>query len=86
MAQTHGPCSFLAWFPDNGLCDSMGFMDVPVVVLTLDSRRRASLGRIGRTQDTRYWAETLPNGTIVLRPKEAMRRYLQIDDDTEVPE
>jgi hypothetical protein len=33
----------------------------------LDSRRRISLGRLATLHAT-YWAETFPNGTIILTP------------------
>lgn len=39
-----------------------------VDVVELDGRRRASLGKVGRKQDTRYFADTHEDGTIVLTP------------------
>lgn len=38
------------------------------VMLELDERRRASLGRIGRPEHNRYLVTEEPDGTIVLRP------------------
>lgn len=37
-------------------------------LLLLDSRRRGSLGRIGRKQDTAYSVEEREDGTIILTP------------------
>jgi hypothetical protein len=42
------------------------------VVLELDERRRASLGRIGRPEHRRYLVTEEPDGTIVLRPAVVM--------------
>ena len=36
--------------------------------IELDARRRTSLGRIGRKQDTRYIVDEKPDGTLVLTP------------------
>lgn len=38
------------------------------IIVELDSRRRASLGRIGRPEHTRYLAHEEPDGSIVLEP------------------
>lgn len=38
------------------------------IIVELDSRRRASLGRIGRAEHTRYLAHEEPDGSIVLEP------------------
>lgn len=38
------------------------------ILIELDERRRASLGRIGRPEHTRYMAHTRDDGTIVMRP------------------
>lgn len=38
------------------------------IIVELDGRRRASLGRIGRAEHTRYRAHEEPDGTIVLEP------------------
>lgn len=37
-------------------------------LITLDSRRRVSLGKIGKPEHTRYIAETFPDGKIILIP------------------
>ncbi len=42
------------------------------VVLELDERRRASLGRIGRPEHRRYLVTEEPDGTIVMRPAVVM--------------
>lgn len=36
--------------------------------ITLDGRRRTSLAKVGRRSDTKYLAETLPDGTVILTP------------------
>lgn len=36
--------------------------------ITLDARRRTSLAKVGRRDDTKYLAETHDDGTIVLIP------------------
>ena len=41
-------------------------------VLEVDSRRRVTLGRLGRSEHSRYLATTEPDGTIVLRPAVVM--------------
>jgi hypothetical protein len=41
---------------------------VTEIIVELDSRRRASLGRIGRAEHSRYLAHEEPDGTIVLEP------------------
>lgn len=38
------------------------------VLLELDGRRRASLGRIGRPEHTRYLVTEDPDGTLTLTP------------------
>jgi hypothetical protein len=42
------------------------------VVLELDERRRASLGRIGRPEHRRYLVTEEPDGTIILQPAVVM--------------
>jgi len=42
------------------------------VILELDERRRASLGRIGRPEHRRYLVVEEPDGTVVLRPAVVM--------------
>jgi hypothetical protein len=42
------------------------------VILELDERRRASLGRIGRPEHRRYLVSEEPDGTIILRPAVVM--------------
>ena len=39
-----------------------------MTLLTLDERRRAAFGRIGRKQDTLYEVTEHPDGTLVLTP------------------
>ncbi len=41
-------------------------------LLELDERRRASFGRIGRKQDTRYVVQELDNGELLLSPAVVM--------------
>lgn len=38
------------------------------VLIELDERRRASLGKVGRAEHRRYLAREEPNGVIVLTP------------------
>lgn len=47
-------------------------VDMEEVILELDERRRASLGRIGRPEHRRYLVAEEPDGTIVLRPAVVM--------------
>lgn len=42
------------------------------VLLELDERRRASLGRIGNPEHRRYLVTEEPDGTIILRPAVVM--------------
>jgi hypothetical protein len=42
------------------------------VILELDERRRASLGRIGRPEHRRYLVSEEPDGTIILHPAVVM--------------
>lgn len=50
-------------------------------IVELDSRRRVSLGRVGRPEHTRYLAHEEPDGAIVLEPvvvmSEAEGRFLR---------
>jgi hypothetical protein len=39
-----------------------------MTLLTLDERRRAAFGRIGRKEDTLYEVSEHPDGTLVLTP------------------
>lgn len=39
-------------------------------LLELDSRRRGSLAKMGRPEDTRYLVEVQDDGTIILTPAE----------------
>ena len=41
-------------------------------LIELDERRRASLGRIGRPEHTRYLVEEEPDGTLVFTPAVVM--------------
>ena len=41
-------------------------------LLELDERRRASFGRIGRSEHRRYLVDEEPDGTIILRPAVVM--------------
>ena len=38
------------------------------ILIELDERRRASFGRIGRPEHTRYLAHAEADGTIIMRP------------------
>lgn len=80
--------------PHNGLVGMMAIMSKPVVV-EVDSRRRVSLGKLGRHD--RYLATEQPDGTITFEPavilSEAEHAYLQnselrqrIDDNRAHPE
>ena len=37
-------------------------------LITLDSRRRVNLSKVGRPEHTRYEVEVRPNGVIILKP------------------
>jgi len=54
------------------------------VFLELDDRRRASLGKIGRREHTRYLVDEEPDGTLIFRPAvvmaEAQARLLERSD------
>jgi len=41
---------------------------VKEILIELDERRRASFGRIGRPEHTRYLAHAEADGTIIMRP------------------
>ncbi len=41
----------------------------------LDSRRRTSLARVGVANDTRYIAETLPDGSVLLTPAVLIEKW-----------
>jgi len=67
------------------------------VLIELDDRRRASLGKLGRPEHRRYLARQDPDGTITLTPAVVMTeleaRFLanralvaQIEDDWQHPE
>jgi hypothetical protein len=45
---------------------------VEEILIELDDRRRASLGKLGRPEHRRYLATELPDGTIVLTPAVVM--------------
>lgn len=47
-------------------------MSTTDVVLELDERRRASLGRIGHPEHRRYLVTEQPDGTIILTPAVVM--------------
>lgn len=40
--------------------------------LELDDRRRASLGKLGRSEHTRYLVDEDPDGTLIFRPAVVM--------------
>jgi hypothetical protein len=42
------------------------------ILIELDDRRRASLGRVGRAEHRRYLAHEEPDGTVVLVPAVVM--------------
>ena len=42
------------------------------ILIELDSRRRVSLGRVGRAEHTRYLANEQPDGTVILTPAVVM--------------
>ena len=42
------------------------------VLIELDDRRRASLGKVGRAEHRRYLAREEPDGTIILEPAVVM--------------
>lgn len=43
--------------------------------IVLDSRRRTSLARVGAAGDSRYIAETLEDGTVVLTPAVTIEKW-----------
>lgn len=43
--------------------------------IVLDSRRRTSLARVGVANDTRYIAETLPDGSVLLTPAVLIEKW-----------
>jgi hypothetical protein len=47
-------------------------MSSDAVLIELDQRRRASLGKIGHEGHRRYLASVAPDGTITLRPAVVM--------------
>lgn len=60
------------------------------VFLELDDRRRASLGKVGRREHTRYLVDEEPDGTLIFRPAvvmpEAQARLLERGDTVEAIE
>jgi hypothetical protein len=57
----------------SGQCLKSGSIaGVTDIIVELDGRRRASLGRIGRAEHTRYLAHEEPDGSIVLTPAVVM--------------
>jgi hypothetical protein len=50
-------------------------MDEHGVLIELDGRRRASLGRVGFSRHSRYIAHTEEDGTIVLAPAVVMTEH-----------
>lgn len=45
------------------------------ILLELDDRRRASLGRIGRPEHKRYLVTEEPDGTLILKPAVVMAEH-----------
>jgi hypothetical protein len=50
-------------------------MEQEDVLIELDGRRRAYLGRVGHSRHTRYLAHTKEDGTIVLEPAVVMTEH-----------
>ena len=60
---------------------AMGYNPLMSTFLELDDRRRASLGKLGRREHTRYLVDEEPDGTLIFHPavvmSEAQARLLE---------